>query len=85
MCLSIEVAVSLIWHLHNMHVCMIFFIIALSASQYNGSSQVEAEDLQFPKSDDLVNYTSQFQPLVAKLPPAVIEERFNSTSGKQFT
>ena len=51
------------------------FVAAMSASQFNGSSQVDASDLNFPTAEDLVNYTSEFQPLVAQLPPALIEER----------
>ena len=54
---------------------ILLIFVALSASQYNGSSEVSAGDLNFPTVEDLVNYTSEFQPLVAKLPPALVEER----------
>ncbi len=50
-------------------------IIALSASMYNSSSQVSVEDLQFPKPEDLVNYTTQLKPIVAVIPPRLLEER----------
>ena len=42
---------------------------------YNGTSQVSAGDLQFPMPEDLVNYTSQFKPVVATIPPQLIAER----------
>lgn len=54
-------------------------IIAMSASQFNGSSQVDIEFLNFPTVEDLVNYTQKIQPLVAKLPPGLIEEMLQDT------
>lgn len=50
----------------------------MSASQYNVSSQVGLEVLKFPVQEDLVNFTSEIQPLVAKIPPEVIQERLQS-------
>ena len=60
------------------------FLLAMSASMYNGSSLVSVEDLQFPIPDDLVNYTSPIKPVVAMIPPRLIEERSqlqNTSSG----
>lgn len=47
----------------------------MSARMYNGSSQVSVEDLQFPKTEDLINYTAKVKPVVAMIPPRLIEER----------
>lgn len=56
----------------------------MSASMYNGSSQVTSEDLMFPMQEDLVNYTSLIKPVVAMIPSRLIEERSqlqNTSSG----
>lgn len=50
----------------------------MSARQYNESSQVGSEVLQFPVVEDLVNYTSKIKPLLARIPPEVIRERLQS-------
>ena len=53
----------------------------MSASQYNESSLVNLEVLNFPVEEDLENYTSRINPLVAKIPPEVILERLETRGG----
>lgn len=50
----------------------------MSARQFNESSQVGFEVLQFPMVEDLVNYTSKINPLLAMIPPEVIQERLQN-------
>ena len=47
----------------------------MSAGQYNDPSQVNSTDLIFPTAEDMVNFTVDFNPLVADIPLQVIEER----------
>ena len=53
----------------------------MSASQYNETIQVNPLDLRFPVAEDLVNYTTEIQPLVAKIPLEVIQERLQIQDG----
>lgn len=50
----------------------------MSARQFNESSQVGFEVLQFLMVEDLVNYTSKINPLLAMIPPEVIQERLQN-------
>ena len=54
----------------------------MSASQFI-SSQVTDEDLRFPTSEDLVNYTSEIAseitPIVARVPVDLITEKLISS------
>ena len=53
----------------------------MSARRYNESSQVGEQLIQFPLEEDLENYTSRINPLVAKIPPQIIQERLESQTG----
>lgn len=57
-----------------------YLFVAISSSQFNGSSPVDMGVLIFPTAEDLVNYTLEIQPLLAMLPPGLIEERLRDTS-----
>ena len=61
---------------------MLYIIIALSASQFDVFSQVTDENLSFPTSEDLVNYTSEITPILASIPTDLITEKLSTTSCK---
>ena len=64
------------------HVFCIIIIIALSASQFDTLSTVTDEDLSFPSSEDLVNYTSSITPIMASIPTNLITEKLSNSSCK---
>lgn len=61
-----------------LYACVCVLVAVMSASQLNESSLVGLEVINFPVEEDLVNYTSRINPLVAKIPPEVIRERLES-------
>ncbi len=56
----------------------------MSASMYNSSSEVNPADLKFPTPEDVVNYTTRIQPLVAKIPLGVIQERLETQNNSTY-
>ena len=59
-----------------------YMYIALSASQFDTFSPVTGEDLSFPSSEDLVNYTSEITPILASIPKDLITEKLSNSSCK---
>ena len=66
----------------GVNLLIMYFYIALSASQFDTLSTVTDEDLSFPSSKDLVNYTSSITPIMASIPTDLITEKLSKSSCK---
>ena len=63
----------------GVNLLIMYLYIALSASQCDTLSTVTDEDLSFPSSEDLANYTSFITPILANIPTDLITEKLNNS------
>ena len=54
----------------------------MRAKRYSSESTLDAADLQFPESRDLVNYSTSVNPASVTIPPALLAERLRDMSSE---